>query len=682
VGATLLAALLAGAAPAPAATTGDVLVRFAPGTPAGDRAAARTAAGTRLVDVLPRAGVQVVTPRAGRGAAATAAALDRRREVVFAEPDRVRRAQAVPPDPRFPEQWGLATIGAPGAWDATFGSPAVRVAVLDTGVSPASPELAPNLLSGSDFVGAGDADPDDADGHGTRVAGVIAARDDGLGLVGLAPRTAVLPVRVLTADGTGADSDIVEGIDWAVANGARVINLSFAGPGWGEALHQAILRAGAQGVLVVTAAGNGAADNDASRDVSYPCNDDAPNLICVAASDTADRLAPFSSFGAVNVDLAAPGVDVLTADWFAARANPRYAEDFETAIGSRWLPTVATNPTWQQQGGDYVATAGAGSTGTGAEVYANAYLDLRRATACTLALDVTRMLSGDDILRVRLVTQDGAIQRATNFSAVADGGPARLTLPADAFAGRGDVRLTVRLISDATTSGEFVRLHGLDLDCTPGPLTHADTIAVSGTSLAAPFVSATAALVLAAGRAEGAAALRARLLGSVDPVADLAGRVATGGRLDAAAAVGAAPAASAPPPAAATPPPPPAPGARPGPPPAAGTSPAPVPGRAPTALLRAPSRLSMTALRRGLAVRARLARRGRLELWTAGRRGRRLATQPVPGDGRIHAVRLRIDRRRLAPYARRRSLRLEVRLQPAGGGPPLRSAVRVTRARR
>ncbi len=673
LGASLAVALLGGAGSAHAAT-GDVLVRFEPGTPAAERSEARAEAGARLVDALPRAGVQVLAPRAGRTPRAAIAELEARPDVAFAEPDRVRRAQAVPPDPLLASQWGLAQVGAPAAWDTTFGSPAVRVALLDTGVSDDAPDLALNLLPGQDLVGAGDADPDDADGHGTRVAGVLAARDDGAGLVGLAPRTSILPVRVLSAAGTGVDSDIVEGLDWAVANGARVVNMSFAGPGWGEALHQAILRARQQGVLVVTAAGNDAANNDASRDVNYPCNDDADNVICVAATDRQDQLATFSSYGAANVDLAAPGTEILTTDWYPPLANRRYGEDFQTDLAGRWLPTVAGDTTWAQDGGDYVATAGAGSAGLGSETFAAPFIDLGRAASCAVAVDVTRNLIGNDHLRIRLVAQNApTIRNFIDFKAAADGGPTRLTVPATGLAGRRDVRLTMRLVSDpGSTSVEYVRVHAVTLDCEPGPLAHTDTTTQQGTSLATPFVSAAAALVLGAGRADSVASLRGRLLENVDPVPGLAGRVATGGRLDAAAAVGTpAPAPPSTPPVSQTPP------ATPGtPPPRESSPPAPgAPERAATALLRAPKRVKLAALKRGLAVRARLAGRGRLELWTAGKRIARLA---VRGDGRTHAIRLRVPRAALKALARRRASLLEVRLR-AGSGPPLRTSVRVTR---
>jgi hypothetical protein len=677
LGASLAVALLVGGGSAHAATTGDVLVGFEPGTSASHRADARADAGARLVDVLPRSGVQVLAPRSGRTARAAIAELESRPDVAFAEPDRVRRAQALPADPLLANEWGLTQVGAPAAWDTTFGSPGVRVAVLDTGVSDDAPDLAPNLLPGQDFVGAGDADPDDADGHGTRVAGVLAARDDGAGLVGLAPHTSILPVRVLSADGTGVDSDIVEGLDWAVANGARVVNLSLAAPGWGEALHQAILRAAAQGVLVVTAAGNAAVDNDASRDVTYPCNDDSDNVICVAASDRLDQLATFSSFGATNVDLAAPGTEILTTDWFAPPANQRYAEDFQTPIAGRWQMTTTGDTTWAQDGGDYVATAGPGSSWpASSETYATSVLDLRRGQACTLAVDVTRRLIGGDYFRVRLVSQDGSLVSATNFLAATDAGPTRLTLPAAALAGRRDVRLTMRLVTEAGAgSDRYVRVHAVTLTCDPGPLAHTDTITTQGTSLAAPFVSAAAALVLGAGRAGSVPALRQRLLGTVAPVPGLAGRVATGGRLDAAAAVGApTPPSQTPPPVTATPP------ATPGtPPPRESTPPSPgTPAKPATALLRAPKRVKATALRRGLAVRARLPGRGRLELWTAGRKGKRFARLALRGDGRTHAFRLRLSRRSRAALTRARPRALEVRLY-AGSGPPLRTTVRLAR---
>ena len=262
-----------------------------------------------------------------------------------------------------------------------------------------------------------------------------------------------------------------------------------------------------------------------------------------------------------------------------------------------------------------------------------------------------------------------------------DAGPARLTLPAGEFIGRRDVRLTVRLIADAA-SGDSVRIHGVTLDCPAGPLAHSDTLLVDGTSYAAPFVSGAAALVLGAGRADGAAALRARLLGSVDVLPALAGRVATGGRLNAAAAVG--------PPSGPPPTPGPGPGsdstpfaapapARPGPPPPPSGSATPAPGAPAVAQLRAPARLSLAALRRGLPVKVRLTGRGRLELWTAGRGATRLARQSLRGDGRTRTVRLKVAKATLQRLARRRALRLEVRLHAGARGPALRAPVRVTR---
>ena len=222
---------------------------------------------------------------------------------------------------------------------------------------------------------------------------MLAARDDGAGLVGLAPHTSILPVRVLSADGTGVDSDIVEGLDWAVANGARVVNLSLAAPGWGEALHQAILRAAAQGVLVVTAAGNAAVDNDASRDVTYPCNDDSDNVICVAASDPHDQLATFSSFGATNVDLAAPGSEILTTDWYpppANRATPRTSRRLSAAAGCRPGPGHHVGAARRRLRGDRRPRVGHPRLG---DLRGRVPRPATSRQACSLAVDVTRRLS-------------------------------------------------------------------------------------------------------------------------------------------------------------------------------------------------------------------------------------------------------------------------------------------------
>src|SRR5262249_35698774 len=157
------------------------------------------------------------------------------------------------------------------------------VAVVDSGIRAEHPDLQGQTVPGFDFVD-GDADPHDENGHGTAVAGVIAARSDSVGITGVAPGTRIMPVRVLDKDGSGTSAAIAEGIDWAADHGARIVNLSLGGPGRSQVLAEAIARH--PDVLFVAAAGNGSDDVDtATGSPQYPCALTSPNIICVAATD-------------------------------------------------------------------------------------------------------------------------------------------------------------------------------------------------------------------------------------------------------------------------------------------------------------------------------------------------------------------------------------------------------------
>jgi thermitase len=301
------AGLAAALSVAPAAQA-DLLVRYEPGASAGERADARRAAGVRRERGLAVAGLEAVAPERGVGAAAAVARLRRDPDVLYAEPDPVRRAALVPSDTLFRMQWGLERIAAPAAWDITTGSPQVVVGVADSGADLDHPDLVPNLVPGWDFVD-GDASPDDEDpsGHGTHVAGIVGARgDDHAGVTGVAWTTGIMPLRVLGADGAGKVSDAIEAYGRAARSGVRIVNVSFGGAGASTAERDAI--AAAPGVLFVAAAGNDGADDDA--DPVYPCAYDLPNLICVTASDQTDGRPGFANVGRTSVDLAAPGTAI------------------------------------------------------------------------------------------------------------------------------------------------------------------------------------------------------------------------------------------------------------------------------------------------------------------------------------------------------------------------------------
>ena len=336
------------------AAPGELLVRFAPMADASDRARLREEADTDFERNLPVSGLQLLNVERGQSVRGAVSQLERSRHVVYAEPNFRRFATLTPDDAYFHYQWGLNNIGqslgdsagtldadidAPEAWDMTTGSAEVTVAVVDSGVDVDHPDLRSNVWTNSGEQGDGretngidddgnglsddwrgwdwvDSDnlPGDANGHGTHVAGTIAARgNDGAGVAGVAWRSRVMPLRILDAEGEGTVADAVSAYRYAAAHGAKVVNASLGGDSPSRAEADAI--ANAPGTLFVVAAGNGGADevgDDNDLSTAYPCSYQASNLICVAASDRNDALAPFSNYGTASVDLAAPGVDILS----------------------------------------------------------------------------------------------------------------------------------------------------------------------------------------------------------------------------------------------------------------------------------------------------------------------------------------------------------------------------------
>ncbi len=263
--------------------------------------------------------------------------------VEYVEPNYLVNLALTPDDPFFGNLWGLnnegqsgglagADIDAVRAWDISTGSPGIVVAVIDTGIDAGHVELAPNVwtntreiagngrdddgngyvddVHGWDFVNH-DNNPFDDHSHGTHVSGTIAAvGNNGIGVAGVTWHTSILPLKFLDAFGSGTDADAIAAIDYAAANGARVINASWGSPEYSNALLESIQRAGNDGVLIVAAAGNYSLDIDSVP--FYPAAFNADNIVAVAASDDRDRLAGFSNYGAQSVDLAAPGDGILS----------------------------------------------------------------------------------------------------------------------------------------------------------------------------------------------------------------------------------------------------------------------------------------------------------------------------------------------------------------------------------
>ncbi|WLR43431.1 S8 family peptidase [Bacillus carboniphilus] len=225
--------------------------------------------------------------------------------VEYAEPIIEYKAFFTPNDPYYSSyQYGPQIMNAEAAWDVTQGSSSISVAVIDTGVQDDHEDLSGKVLSGYDFID-DDSDASDENGHGTHVAGTVAASThNGIGVAGVAPKVKILPVRVLNASGSGSNAGVADGIVWAADNGADVINLSLGSSSSSNVVENAVDYAWNKGVTVICAAGNAGTSSP-----QYPAYYD--NSIAVAATDSNDQKASFSTYGSW-VDVAAPGYGIYS----------------------------------------------------------------------------------------------------------------------------------------------------------------------------------------------------------------------------------------------------------------------------------------------------------------------------------------------------------------------------------
>ncbi len=308
----LAALAAAAAAPGPSWAGGErrskrLLVTFREGTSRAERAQAAKDMGLALSDDFDSIFVSVMEA-AGDVSLQEVAKPPLPPSVVKIEEDVYRNwlldaPSAVRPAGIAP--WGVARVNAPSAWPSGQGQ-GVSIAVIDTGVDCSHPDLRCRPSDGVNLLDPSSPPMDDNE-HGTHVSGIIAGNGaGGKGLLGVAPRAALVAVKVLDADGAGRLSDIVKGVAWATSAGVDVINLSLGGPGESAALKSAVDRALRAGVVVVAAAGNSGPKSDT---VVFPAS--YPGVIAVAASDRQDEAASFSSRGGA-VAFIAPGVDIAS----------------------------------------------------------------------------------------------------------------------------------------------------------------------------------------------------------------------------------------------------------------------------------------------------------------------------------------------------------------------------------
>ncbi len=708
--------------PGGSAVAGEAIVRFEAGTPPAERAAARDASGVELEQVLRLPQAQVVSFDGPVRAAL--ARLERRGAVAYAQPNYRYEALAPPPDDSFFGQlWGLGPdpgVGALAAWDRTRGAGQV-IAIVDTGIDLSHPDLSGRLwdnpgeapgggdgdangrvddVHGFDFVD-DDPDPDDFQFHGTHVAGTAAATaDNGAGIAGVAPEASLMAVRVLDGNGGGASSDVGQGIVYAAQEGADVINLSLGGPAGGgdQFLKDALSVARNFDAVVVAAAGNEGNDNDANP--STPCALPGDHLICVAALTSSGTLPEFSNYGAVTVDVAAPGTNILSAktDWGAPILSEGFEDDLagwnllQDGLAVPWGISTAVH-----SGGSKSATDspdGMYASNGYTEIHLGSNLDLSGRRGCRMHFDLRYSVQPPDAGGYTDVFAAGAFAAGADLAdgqlfAGSSGGQfeaAEATI--SALDGRNDVRPFFGLASDGSVVADGVYVDQVRVLCRDS--TYADAITdpghyvdpgagnyvpFNGTSMATPHVAGIAALVRAADPGASAAEVVSAIKAGATPRPSLAGRVASGGSANALGAIEAALAAPT-----VTPPTPQAGGG------GAATPPPSPPAARVLDLSGAPGRIRLKHSRRfgysfwaapGLRGEAAIRTRARVRL-PGSRRGRLTVAFKrfrSPASGRV-TLRIRLSRSSLRVLRLNRRLRLRVQVSVVD------SQGRVTRAAR
>lgn len=254
--------------------------------------------------------------------------------VVSVTPNQEIRLLATPDDPGYETQnKAFELISAPAGWEVRHDAPEIIVAIIDTGVDFYHPDLAANIwtnpgeisdngtdddhngyiddLHGWNFVDHNNKvyQPTD-DPHGTHVAGIVGAvGNNSLGVTGTAWRVQLMVLKIMGPNGAGTLAAALEAFSYAAHNGAKIANNSWGHEGYS---YSEALAIEASNLLYICAAGNEGNDNDTAVEKNYPASYDLDNIIAVAATDGSDRLASFSNYGARNVDLAAPGVDIYS----------------------------------------------------------------------------------------------------------------------------------------------------------------------------------------------------------------------------------------------------------------------------------------------------------------------------------------------------------------------------------
>jgi subtilisin family serine protease len=440
------------------------------------------------------------------------------------------------------------------------------VAVIDTGADYTHPDLAANIWThpgeiagnsldddgngktddtrGWDFVFDNN-DPMDGNGHGTHVAGTIGAvGNNGRGVTGVCWAAKIMLLRAFDASGITTVADIIEAMDYARQNGARIVNASYSGTEYSQAESDAIALLNSAGVLLIAAAGNEGVDNDPTP--SYPASYDLSNIIAVAATDTSDLLASFSNFGKSKVHVAAPGVSIFST--FMNEVTVLSLQDFESGTAGWTLDAPAGR-----------ASSGYNnSTGSLADSPSGPYADSINVSAISPAFSLAGMSGGvlEFVLKGDILADGDAlwVETAATIAGpwtakgvwiltgvgwgffsngisgnIFDWGFAQVFLDDPDLLPNLHVRFRLQTNASGVADGYYIDDVSVSA-FSPGQDAY---VWESGTSMAAPHVSGLAALIWSSNSGLTASQVKGRILDCVDRISQLSGSIFTAGRINA-----------------------------------------------------------------------------------------------------------------------------------------------------